>query len=96
MFGYVCCWKHWIACGSHFLRFLVKHRHVTKRLPRTHLGSDLRRFKVGGLGLIHDARRFGSSGYFASRKVGGNVVVNFKLMASLDHVVAEAELAVSD
>lgn len=50
-FGYVWSRKHWIAWGNHSRLFRVKHRHVTKGVPRAHLG----RFWADYLGRIKNS-----------------------------------------
>jgi hypothetical protein len=58
----VCRWKHAMACGSHLRRFFVRHRSVTKRMPRAYLwslGNDDLRFiaHCGRTGLPHHSCR---------------------------------------
>jgi hypothetical protein len=89
---YVCFWKHSIAFGSQVRRFLVKHRQVTKRFPRAHLGS------FGGLDqlrvVLHARRRRGAD-QVPFHQVFGQFVSHFEGLARQDGSVLASKLSIS-
>ena len=77
----LCCrWKHVIALGSHDLRSFVRHRQVTKGLPRAHpwsFGRDYFRFVLRFV-LHYGRTRF--SGEAGPQKFDASCLPTFELL----------------
>src|SRR5580692_6449462 len=86
----VCCWrKHIIACGSHCLRSRVRHRHVTKGLPRAYLGSGVRH---DDLGFVLHGWRSWLSDKSRPEEFDGGWIFALELLSGHDGSVGAREL----
>jgi len=72
-----------MAFGSHVLRFQVKHRQVTKRFPRAHLGSR----RNDDLGFIVVFRRFRPADEASAQELQCNFLWRIELISRRDDAV---------
>jgi hypothetical protein len=81
-----------MAFGNHWRRFLVRHRQVTKRFPRAHLGSN----RNDDLRFVLHLGRIRATDELRAQELLCDLVADVKFIASHHDAVFAKKLTICD